>query len=110
MGIIYSPLLLITAYLETRQAHTILKNRRHGQADDDTVEEWEHRADTEDFRVEGQAVQDFEADGWAKTVEATRPNVETDAAVLEIKELKQTMGELMKMVEGLKGGANGSSS
>ena len=103
MGVIYSPLLLITAYIETRQAHAILVNRRRGDADDDTVEEWEHRTET-------QGPHDFETDGWAKAVEATKPNVETDAAVLEIRELKQKVGELMKMVEGLRDGANGRSS
>ena len=86
MAIIYAPLLLITAYIETKQAHTVMRNRRHGEADDDTVEEWEPHG------------QDFEADGWAKAVEATRPNVETDAAVLEIRELKGKIGELQKMV------------
>ena len=110
MGIIYSPVLLITAYIETRQAHVVLKNRRHGEADDDTVEEWEQRAGVEEYRVEGQAAEDFEATGWAKAVEATKPNVETDAAVLEIRDLKRKVGELMTMVEALKGGANGSSS
>jgi len=110
MGMIYSPLLVITAYIETRQAHVILRNRRHHEADDNTVEEWEHRGDGEDFRVEGQAARDFEADGWAKAVESTRPNVETDAAVLEIRELKMKVAELVRLVEGMRDGANRSSS
>ena len=64
-----------------------MRNRRHGEADDDTVEEWVSPG------------QDFEVDGWAKAVEATRPNVETDAAVIEIRELKEKIGELQRMVE-----------
>ncbi|MCJ1431548.1 hypothetical protein MMC27_000901 [Xylographa pallens] len=99
MGFLYSPLLLITAYIETKQAHAVIRNRQRGEPDDDTVEEWEHR-------VAGEP-QDFEADGWAKAVESTRPNVETDAAVLEVRDLKEKVAELMKLVEGMSG-ANGS--
>ena len=100
MGVIYSPLLLITAHLETKQAHEVKYNRKRGEQDDDTVEEWEQM----------QADVDFEAEGWTKKVERTKPNVETDAAVLEVRELKEKMGELMRLVEGMKGGANGSTS
>ncbi|MCJ1393558.1 hypothetical protein MMC18_006433 [Xylographa bjoerkii] len=99
MGFLYSPLLLITAYIEINQAHMVIRNRQRGEPDDDTVEEWEHR-------VAGEP-QDFEADGWAKAVESTKPNVETDAAVLEVRDLKEKVAELMKMVEGMNG-ANGS--
>ena len=95
MGAIYAPLLLITAYLETSQAHLVVENRRKGQNDDDTVEEWEHTW------PRGQSL-DFEADGWTKRVESTKPNVETDAAVLEIRDLKGKISELAKMIEGLK--------
>lgn len=38
MGIIYSPLLLLTAYLETKQAHHVKRNRDHHEADDNTTE------------------------------------------------------------------------
>ena len=89
MGVLYSPLLLITAFMETRQAHTVKHNRRHGESDDDTTEEWEQMA--------GQV--DFESDGWAKKVESTKPNVETDVAVVEIRELRAQVEDLKKMVE-----------
>ena len=89
MGVIYSPLLLITAFLETRQAHRVKHNRRRGEEDEDTVEEWEQMSDE----------MDLEIDGWAKKVEATKPNVDTDAAVLEIRELKSQMAELKKLME-----------
>lgn len=98
MGVIYFPLLLITAHLETRQAHEVRCNRKRGEQDDDTVEEWE--------QMQGDV--DFEAEGWAKKVKQTKPNVETDAAVLEVRELKEKVGELMKLVEDWKGGENGS--
>ena len=98
MGIIYSPLLLITAYIEMKQAHRVKHNRRLGEQDEDTIEEWEQM--TADL--------DMEAEGWIKKVESTRPNVETDAAVLEIRELKGQMAELRNLVEVLKGRFNGS--
>ncbi|KAL8697547.1 MAG: hypothetical protein Q9224_002257 [Gallowayella concinna] len=99
MGIIYSPLLLITAYLETKQARRVNSNRRRGEEDEDTVEEWEQMNDT----------LDLEGEGWTKKVEGTKPNVDTDAAVLEIRELREQMEELKKLVEG-KPAVNGPSS
>ncbi|KAG7006597.1 calcium channel YVC1 [Physcia stellaris] len=93
MGIIYSPLLLITAWLETKQARKVKHNRRHGESDEDTTEEWEQGVGSE---------MDFEGEGWAKKVESTRPNVETDAAVLEIREVMGKVEYLTKVVEGLK--------
>lgn len=89
MGIIYSPLLLITAYVETRSARTIRHNRKRGEGDEDTTEEWE--------QLEGEV--DFEADGWAKKVEESRPNVETDAAILEVRELRKEIQGLREVVE-----------
>ncbi|KAK4690831.1 hypothetical protein P7C71_g6047, partial [Lecanoromycetidae sp. Uapishka_2] len=90
MGVLYSPLLLITAYVETKEAHRVKWNRRRGDSDDDDeTEEWEQLA--------GEC--DFEGDGWAKKVEGTKPNVETDLVVVEVRELKQQVGELKKMME-----------
>ena len=89
MGIVYSPLLLVTAYLEKKQAEQVRFNRRNHEADDDTVQEWEQI---------GQQAGDFESDGWAKKVESTRPNVVTDAAVLEVRELKEQIRELRELV------------
>jgi len=90
MGAIYSPLLLLTAFMETRDAHKVKYNRRHGEDDADESQEWEQN---------GCGELDFEADGWAKKVEGTKPNVETDAAVLEIRALKQEIEELKRMWE-----------
>lgn len=97
MGIIYSPLLLITAYIETKQAHVVKHNRSNNEEDDNTIEEWE--------LMQGDL--NFESEGWTKKVEMTKPNVETDAAVLEVRELKEQVMELRKLVEGLKDRANG---
>jgi hypothetical protein len=97
MGILYSPLLLVTAFIETKQAEVVKLNRRRGEQDEDTTEEWEQMA---------QGL-DFEREGWSKKVELTKPNVETDAAVLEIRELKKQVNDLNSLIEGIKGEANG---
>ncbi|KAF2014117.1 hypothetical protein BU24DRAFT_210579 [Aaosphaeria arxii CBS 175.79] len=88
MGVIYSPLLVFTALLETRDAHRVSYNRRRGEEDDDRVHEWEHILHE----------CDFEADGWDKKVQATKPNVEVDTAVLEIRKLKEEVGELKELL------------
>jgi hypothetical protein len=102
MLVIYSPVLLITSFIETKRAHKVQYNRRRGEADDDVVEEWEQMLDE----------CDFEADGFAKKVQASAPNVEVDLAVLEVRKLREEVGELKKLIEGLKsgGGAIGGSS
>ncbi|KAJ4289251.1 Calcium channel yvc1 [Kalmusia sp. IMI 367209] len=92
MGILYSPLLIVTAFLETKQAHTVKQNRRRGEEDDDVVQEWEevlHECD-------------FEADGWDKKVQQTKPNVEFDTAVLEIRKLQQEVSSLKDLLLELK--------
>ncbi|MCJ1341205.1 hypothetical protein MMC09_006501 [Bachmanniomyces sp. S44760] len=94
MLVIYSPLLLITAYVETQAAYKVRHNRRHGEEDDDTTEEWEQFND-------GNGI-DFEGEGWTKKVEGTKPNVEIDVAVIEIRELREEMKALRVLVEGLK--------
>ncbi|KAG8526596.1 uncharacterized protein KY384_008797 [Bacidia gigantensis] len=93
MGFLYSPLLLITAWFETREAQSIRWNRRRGEDDEDTIEEWE--------QMVGEC--DFESDGWAKKVERTKPNVETDATVLEVKEARGEIGGVKEKLEELKG-------
>lgn len=85
MGIIYSPLLCITAFLEVRQAKKVVSNRRKGEEDEDITEEWEQL----DWSPEE------EDEAWVHKVERTRPNVEVDGTTVEVRELKG-------MVEGLK--------
>lgn len=84
MGFVYSPLLLVSAIFETRTAHKIRRNRARGEEDDDVVHEWEHMSEE----------LDFEAEGWTKTCDAVKPNVEEDAALLEIKKLRSELNEL----------------
>jgi len=101
MAVIYSPLLVITAMFEQQEAWVVRDNRRRGEDDEDTTMEWEQILDG----------CDFEADGWDKKVQASRPNVEFDTAVLEVRQLRKEVSELkdmMKMlIEGKKEGWGG---
>ncbi|KAG6013619.1 hypothetical protein E4U54_006527 [Claviceps lovelessii] len=87
MAFIYSPLLLVSAYFETRAAHRIRHNRSRGDEDDDVVEEWEQMAHEIDM----------EAEGWIKTCDAVKPNMDDDPAVLEIRKLRSEIDELRSL-------------
>lgn len=89
MGIIYSPLLAVTAFIEAREAKTIRLNRKRGEDDDDTTEEWEE--------LQGEV--DMEREGWDKKVDLTKPNVEVSVAVVEVRELQKQVKELKNMVK-----------
>lgn len=88
MGVIYAPLLLITAGIEVREAHHVKLNRSRNEEDDDTTEEWE--------QMEGEI--DWESEGWNKKVESTKPNVEVDTAVVEIRELRKEVDGLKRLL------------
>lgn len=89
MTIIYSPLLLVTAAYEVYEAKQVRFNRKRGEEDDDTIEEWEQLDDE----------LDFEGEGWTKTVERTKPNVEVDRDVLEVRILQEEVRELKDMIK-----------
>lgn len=97
MGVIYSPLLLVTALLETRTARQVKFNRSRHESDDDTIEEWE--------QLQGEL--DVEGSGWGKRVEESSPNVVTDGTLLEVQKLREEMKELKEMIRGMH--ANGGS-
>ncbi|TKA45896.1 hypothetical protein B0A54_03581 [Friedmanniomyces endolithicus] len=97
MGVIYSPLLLLTAFLETRTARMVKFNRSRHESDDDTIEEWEQMS----------AELDVEGSGWGKRVEESKPNVVTDAALLECQKMREEIKELKEMIRGLHGGNGG---
>lgn len=88
MGVVYSPLLVVAAFLETRSAWRIRRNRARGEEDDDVVEEWE--------QLEEEL--DFQAEGWSKTCANVKPNVEDDAAVIEVKKLREEVKELKALI------------
>lgn len=98
MGVVYSPLLLITARLETKQAHRVKWNQRNNESDEDETQEWEQM---------GAEELDLEGEGWTKKVEGSRPNVETDVAVLEVRALREQVEELKRIVVQGKGGLSG---
>lgn len=89
MAVIYSPLLLIVASLETREARRIRWNRRRGEEDDDDVQEWEHVAEEVDFDID---------DTWRQTVRESTPNVSIDTCTVEIIKLQQQVKELTETV------------
>lgn len=91
MAVLYSPLLFVAAWFETRTAHNIRHNRARGEEDDDQVHEWEQ------FHEEI----DFEAEGWTKTCDAAKPNVEEEPAVLEVRKLRVEVDELKQMLSNL---------
>ncbi|KAK7421855.1 Calcium channel yvc1 [Neonectria magnoliae] len=84
MATLYSPLLFVAAFLETRTAHSIRSNRSRGEADDDQVHEWEEMSHA----------MDFEGEGWAKTCEMAKPNVEDEPAVVEVRQLRAEVEDL----------------
>jgi hypothetical protein len=83
MGVIYSPLLVVAAWVETRQAHRIRWNRRHGEEDDDCAQEWEHVAKEVNFVVE------------------TTPDIKVDSCTHELRELKEQVRMLTETVKAL---------
>jgi len=88
MATIYSPLLVITAAVETRRAHAVKSNRMRGAEEDDVIDEWEQLLDECNF-VE---------DGWEKKVNETKPDVE-QTAIAECKELRKEVAELKDILE-----------
>jgi hypothetical protein len=92
MGVIYSPLLLVAAWVETRQAHRIQWNRRHGEEDDDCTEEWEHVAVEVNFDLD---------DTWKQQVVESTPDIKVDNCTYELKELKEQVKILTEMVKQL---------
>ncbi|EXJ54015.1 hypothetical protein A1O7_09352 [Cladophialophora yegresii CBS 114405] len=100
MGLIYFPVLLVTAAVEAVDARSVRSNRSRGEEDDDTIQEWEEMA--------GEL--DFESEGWDKKVQSTRPIVEVDADVVEIRQLKEQVEELHRLVRALSPEADGGES
>ena len=94
MGFVYSPLLLVTAWFERREAYRVRRNRRRGEVDDDTVEEWE--------QMVGEL--DLEGEGWTKTVDQMKPDVANDATLMEVKELRKEITELKDLLVARTGG------
>ena len=99
MAVLYSPLLVVAAYFEMRSAKNVKKNRRLGEEDDDTKEEWERTVEM-----------DQEGEGWTKRVAGCAANVEDDQATVEVRQLREEVKELKElMVKLAKGKRKGKS-
>jgi hypothetical protein len=92
MAVIYSPLLVVTAWVETHQAHRIRHNRRRGEEDDDCAQEWEHVAEEVNFDLD---------DTWKQQVTESTPDIKVDGCTYEIRELKKQVEALTEMVAAL---------
>ncbi|KAI9715031.1 MAG: hypothetical protein M1828_001067 [Chrysothrix sp. TS-e1954] len=88
MAVIYAPLLTMTAALETSDARKIKVNRKRGEADDDTVEEWEQLG----WDVEQ------EDKGWCEMVGKSSPDVMSDPVASDVTALKREVQELRAML------------
>ncbi|KAE8207274.1 hypothetical protein CF327_g7381 [Tilletia walkeri] len=132
MFIIYSPFLLITAYLERNEARQVLTNRRRGEEDEDTLEDWEAMAEELGFEHslgandddEGEEREDSEparagASGggsrndadkspvpqeWQRQARKAIPNIELDQATVEVRALRKEIDELRSLVLRATGG------
>ncbi|KAJ5094361.1 hypothetical protein N7456_010222 [Penicillium angulare] len=85
MGVIYSPLLVLSAWVETRQAEQIQWNRRHGEEDEDDRQEWELVAGDVDFELD---------DTWMEEVKQSTPDIKTDSCTIEVRQLQQQVAAL----------------
>jgi len=90
MAVIYSPLLFVAAWWETRGAKKVKSNKDKGRDDDDTDEEWNQLAYKADDDV-----------AWDKKVRAVKPNVVDDAATVAVRELKEEVQDLRRLLEKL---------
>lgn len=92
MGVIYSPLLIFAAWVETSRARQIQWNRRHGEADDEYAQEWEHVATDVNFDLD---------DTWKEQVMESMPDIKLDNCTYELRELKEQVRMLTGMVKEL---------
>lgn len=101
MGVIYSPLLVITAWVETRQAERIRWNRRRGEEDEDNTQEWEVVAEGVNFDLD---------DSWKEEVKQSAPDIKLDNATIEVRQLKEQVAVLTEMVRRMSENAGGGGS
>jgi len=90
MVIVYSPFLVIIAFIESRTAGKVRANRARGEDDDDSTEEWEE--------LQGEV--DVFGEGWKEKVAAGVPNVEKDPVAVEVEKLRAEIGGLKALIKG----------
>ena len=89
MGVVYSPFLVIIAWIESQSAYKVRANRAKGEEDDDETEEWEE--------LQGEV--DVLGDGWEKQVAERVPDVDQDPAIVEILKLRSEIEELKTLIK-----------
>lgn len=92
MGVIYSPLLIVTAWVETRQADQIRWNRRHGEEDEGSRQEWEYVADEVNFDLD---------DSWKVEVQQSTSDIKVDGTALQVQQLQEQVAALTEAVKQL---------
>ncbi|KAJ6166982.1 hypothetical protein N7470_002429 [Penicillium chermesinum] len=92
MVVIYSPLLLLTAWVETREAEQIRWNRRHGEDDEGDRQEWEYVADEVNFDLD---------DTWKEEVQQSTPDIKIDSTALQVRQLQEQVAILTEAVKHL---------
>lgn len=92
MGIIYSPLLVLTAWLESHQANQIRWNRSHGEEDEDNRQEWDFVAEDVDFDLD---------DSWKVEVQQSTADIKLNDTTVEIRRLKEQIAVLTDLVKNL---------
>lgn len=97
MGAVYSPFLVIIAWIECRSAHKVRANRAKGEEDDDETEEWE----------ELQGELDILGGGWEQQVAEGVPDLDNNPAVVEVLKLRDEIEELRASIKQLRGGEKG---
>ena len=89
MFAVYSPFMVIIAFLETREAGQVRANRARGEEDDDSTEEWEE--------LQGEV--DILGEDWEERVAKGVPDAEKDPAVVEIQLLRAEIDELRVLIK-----------
>ncbi|KAJ5760448.1 ATPase P-type K/Mg/Cd/Cu/Zn/Na/Ca/Na/H-transporter [Penicillium odoratum] len=90
MGLLYSPLLLLTAWVETHQAEQIRWNRRHGEEDEEDQQEWEMVAEDVEYELD---------DSWKEEVNQSTPDIKVDTCTLEVRQLRMQVEALTDLVK-----------
>ncbi|KAG0634682.1 hypothetical protein HOY80DRAFT_871941, partial [Tuber brumale] len=83
LAILYSPFMLLIAFLQSEKLAVFLANREGGKQDDDAVGEGERMRED-----------DILGEGWFERVEKRVPHIEEDGTSLEAKDLTSNLDEV----------------
>ncbi|KAI5845151.1 hypothetical protein DFP73DRAFT_512794 [Morchella snyderi] len=91
MLVLYTPLLLIIAWIETREARNVSSNRARGEQDDEAVEEWE----------EMQGEIDVLSDGWEADVKDVVPDPADEATIAGVRAQVEALAAFIRSASGV---------